>query len=70
MILDLGIVSFGNGYLFTQLKENAALIKHFGPIYINFDEYPPYSDTIFKCFEANVNANIKFEHGYPYSSSK
>ena len=29
MILDLGTASFGNEYLFTELKENAPLIKSF-----------------------------------------
>ena len=43
MILNLVTASFGNGSLFTQLKENAALIEHFGPICIDFYEYPPYS---------------------------
>ena len=31
-ILDEGTASSENGSLFTQLKENATLIKHFGPI--------------------------------------
>ena len=48
MILDLGTESFGNGSLFTQLKENYVLIKHFGPVYIDFYCYPPYSGTISK----------------------
>ena len=56
--------------MFTQLKENAALIEHFGPMYIDFDEYPPYSDTISEYFKTNVNANIQCDHGYAYSSSK
>ena len=43
MIIDLGTASFGNGSLFTQLKYNTPLINHFGPIYIDFDEYPLYS---------------------------
>ena len=37
MILDLGTVSFGNGYLFTELKENSPLIKKFRSMYIDFD---------------------------------
>ena len=75
MILDLGTESFGNGSLFNQLKENAPLIKHFGPMYIDFDEYPPYSGGI-SGFLKNVNkifsvivvmliiqASRKFAHG-------
>ena len=70
MILDVGTASFRNGYCFTQLKENAALIEHSGPMYIDFDEYPPYSDTISEYFETNINANIQCDHGYAYYSSK
>ena len=40
MVLDLGTASLGIGYLFNELKENSLLIKHFGPIYIDFDAYP------------------------------
>ena len=46
MIIDLGAASFGNGSLHTQLKDNAPLIEHFGPMYIDFDEYPSYSGRI------------------------
>ena len=70
MILDLGTASFGNGSLFNRLKENAPLIKYFGPIYIHFDEYPTYSGRISENFETNVNDNIKCDHGYTYCSSK
>ena len=47
MILHLRNESFGNGYSFTKLKENAASINVFVPMYIDFDEYLPYSGTIF-----------------------
>ena len=46
MIIDLGTESFRYGYFFTELKENAPLIKHFGPMYIDFDEYRTYSGRI------------------------
>ena len=46
MILYLGTASFVNVSLFTEPKEKAPLIKHFGPMYIDFDEYPPYSSRI------------------------
>ena len=58
MIIDLVNVSFGNVSLFNKLKVNAPLIKHFGPMYIYFDEYPPYSGKISEIFEKNVNENI------------
>ena len=46
------------------------MIKKIGPMYIDFDEYPPYSGRIYEIFETNVNANIQCDHGYAYSSSK
>ena len=45
-VINLGTSSFGNESLFTQQKENAPLLKYVGPIYIDFDEYPPYSGRI------------------------
>ena len=30
----------------TALKENAALIRNFGTMYINFDDYLPYSGAM------------------------
>ena len=39
-IIDLGTTSFGNESLFNQQKYNSLLIKKFGPMYIDFDEYP------------------------------
>ena len=54
-IINLGTVSFGNESLFTQQKDNSPLIKYFGPMYIDFDEYPPYSGRNFENFENNVN---------------
>ena len=69
-IMDLGTASFGNESSFTQQKENSPLIKKFGPMYIDFDEYPPYSGRISEIFEKNVNEDIKCVHGYAYSSGK
>ena len=70
MILDLGTTSFGNGSFFTELKENAPLIKHFGPTYIDFDEYPCHSGRISTIFEKIVNASIQCDHGSAYYSGK
>ena len=47
-IIDFGTASFGNEYLFTQQKYNSPLIICFGPMYIDFDEYPIYSGRIMK----------------------
>ena len=40
-IFDLGTASLWNGSLFIKLKENDPLIKMFGPMHIDFDEYTP-----------------------------
>ena len=69
MILYLGNASFGNGHFFTQLKKSP-LIKHFGPIYIYFDEYPRYTGRTSNIFETNINDSIQCDHGYDYSSRK
>ena len=69
MILDLWTSSFGNRSLLTRLKENAPLIKKYGPIYIDFDEYSRYSGRISNKIK-NVNENIQYDHGYTYSSGK
>ena len=50
-IIDLGTASFGNESLFTQQKENFPLVKCFGPMYIDFDEYPCYSGRNSENFE-------------------
>ena len=55
MILDLGTASFVNGYFSTELKENDPLIKYFGPMYIDFDEYLRYSAIKYAIFEKKVN---------------
>ena len=69
-VLDEGNASLGNGTFFTALKENATLMKHFGKMYIYFDEYPPYSGAISKFFVTIINTRIQCDNGYPYSSIK
>ena len=39
-------------------------------MYIDFDEYPCYSDRNSEIFVKYVNKNIKCDHGYAYSSGK
>ena len=46
------------------------MIKHFGPIYIDFGEYPPYSGAIYDIFETNINSHIQCDNGFPYSTIK
>ena len=69
MRLDLGTASFGNRSLLTEIKENTPLLKHFWPMYIDFDDYPRYCSRN-KIFEINVNESIQCDHGYAYSSGK
>ena len=64
VILDEGTSSLWNEYFFTEPKENSTLIKHFCPMYIDFDGYPPYGGAISEIFETNFNANIQC--GYVY----
>ena len=70
IILDLGTTLFGNGSLFTELKEIAPFLKAFEPIYIDFDEYPSYSGRTSEFFEKSVNEIIQCDHGYAYYSGK
>ena len=39
-------------------------------MYIDFDEYPPYSGRYSEIFEKYVNENIQCVHGYACSSGK
>ena len=69
-IIDLGTTSFGNEPLFTQQKEKFRLIQCFGPMFIDFDEYPHYSGREYIIFEQDVNEAIKCEQGYAYSAGQ
>ena len=46
-MINLGTTSFGNKALFTQQKKKYRLIQCFGPMFIDFDEYPHYSGREF-----------------------
>ena len=50
-IIDLVTVSFGNGSLFNQQKENSPLLTIFGPMRIDLDEYPRYRGRNSEIFE-------------------
>ena len=69
-IIDEENASLENRSLFTSVKEYATLIKSFGPMYMNFDEYPPYSGAISENFETNINVHIWCDHGLPYPAIK
>ena len=45
-------------------------MKHLGPMYVDFYQYPPYSGAISENFDTNINAHIQCDTGYPYSSIK
>ena len=64
MKIYLGTASFGNRYLFTQIKEHSSMTEYFGPIYINFDDYLAYSGRISEIVEIKDNSNIQCDHGY------
>ena len=36
----------------------------YGPIYLELDDYPPYSDKISVIFETHINRNLRCSHGY------
>ena len=55
-----------NQTLFTAIKQNAKLTRYFGSMYIDFDDYPTYTDAIYDIFEAKINSHIKCRHEYPY----
>ena len=46
MILDEGTASLENDSFLVEQKENETLIKHFRPMNIDFDGYPPYGGKI------------------------
>ena len=69
-IIDLGTTSFGNKPLFTQQKEKCGLIQCFGPMFIDFDEYPHYCGRESIIFEKDVDEAIKCEHSYAYSAGQ
>ena len=60
----------GKGSLFTDIKENATLIKKIVSIYIYFDDYPSYSGAIYDFLETHINSHIQCDHGCPYSTIK
>ena len=69
-MIDLGTTSFGNKPLFKQQKEKFRLIQCFGPMFIDYDEYPRYSVRESIIFAKYVNEAIKCEHGYAYSAGQ
>ena len=52
----------------TQQKEKCQLIQCFGPMFIDFDDYPHFSGKESIIFVKDINEAIKCEHGYAYSA--
>ena len=46
------------------------LTRHLGPMYINFDAYPPYTGAVYDFFLTNINSHIEWCSSYPYSTPK
>ena len=36
----------------------------YGPVYVQFYYFLPYSDTLSDIYETNINKNLRFCHGY------
>ena len=47
-----------------HLRKCATLICLYVPMYLQLDEYPPYSDKISDFFETNINSNLRCINGY------
>ena len=65
----LGNSLFGKECIFTQQKEKSELTQCFGPMFIDFDDYPHYSGKESKKFEKDINEAIICVHGYVSSSN-
>ena len=53
--------------IFMHLKKCKLTILH-GPMYMDLDDYPPYTDEFLDIFETKINFSIRCCHGYPDSS--
>ena len=51
----------------NELIKKAKLKIPYGPMYLDFDEYPPYRNALPESFEIKININLRFCHGYPNS---
>ena len=47
-----------------RLRKSTILTCLYGPIYLELDDYPPYSDKISVIFETHININFRCSHGY------
>ena len=47
-----------------RLRKCATLICLYGSMYLQLDDYPPYSDKISDTFSTQINSNLRCIHGY------
>ena len=48
----------------NRLRKTATLTCLYGPIYLQLDDYPPYSDKSLDIFEKHINRHLICIHGY------
>ena len=46
-----------------RVRKGATLTCLYGPMYLQLDDYPPYSDKISDIFETHINSNLRCIHG-------
>ena len=49
-----------------RLRKSATLTCPYGPMYLQLDDYPKYSDKISDIFETHINRNLRCIHGYTH----
>ena len=49
-----------------RLRKITKLTCLYGPMYLQLDDYPPYSDEISDIFEKHINRNLICSHGYTH----
>ena len=53
-MIEKQTVSNQNQKIVTAIKQNSILTKNYGPMYIYFDDYPQYTDEIYRMFETKL----------------
>ena len=47
------------------MNKKAKFTRTYGPMYLDLDDYTPYSDVFLDFFEMKINFNLRLFHGYP-----
>ena len=45
-------------------------MRPYGPMYMNFDDFTPYIDSLSEIFETKINPNLKCYHGNPKNTER